>query len=145
MDRASVKAQSSAKSLLKNIYSKLFFFQSVMNATSYEVYNMTGRRAWMSEITVLIPRHWDLTRCPGPNGPRKTTPPRPTTLPDVAVGRNHPVLGNHPWTIQHMGCGQRGHVINLPNDFITTPTRMVEYKGKKIIHFFRKFVILKNH
>jgi len=78
------------------------------------------------KVEIQVPRQWDFSLCSTSKlagKQRKTTYARPGKAADIIIGGNHPVFGNHPWSLQARGCGQQGHMLNLPADFMHRITK----------------------
>ena len=105
------------------------YFQELLTETSKYAAKINKEQAGLSTFQVKVPRHWDFSVCSGPSGQRRTTYARPSQSTDIIIGRNHPVFGTRPWTLQNRGCGQQGLIINLPYSFMLKNTENSEIKG----------------
>ena len=105
------------------------YFQELLTKTSKYAAKINKEQTSLSTFQVKVPRHWDFSVCSGPSGQRRTTYARPSQSTDIIIGRNHPVFGTQPWTLQNRGCGQQGLIINLPYSFLLKNTQNSDAKG----------------
>lgn len=113
--------------------------EELLTETSKYAAKINKEQAGLSTFQVKVPRHWDFSVCSGPSGQRRTTYARPSQSTDIIIGRNHPVFGTRPWTLQNRGCGQQGLIINLPYSFLLKNTENSEIKGQILAREWTKY------
>ena len=123
------KPKDSYCCLLLMPYLNFDYFQELITKTSKYAAKINKEQTSLSVFQVKVPRHWDFSVCSGPSGQRRTTYARPSQSTDIIIGRNHPVFGTQPWTLQNRGCGQKGLIINLPYSFLLKTTQNSSVKG----------------
>merc|ERR1711874_367164 len=113
--------------------------EELLAETSKYAAKINKEQTGLSTFQVKVPRHWDFSVCSGPSGQRRTTYARPSQSTDIIIGRNHPVFGTRPWTLQNRGCGQQGLIINLPYSFLQKNSENSEVKGQILAREWTKY------
>lgn len=113
--------------------------EELLIKTSKYAAQINKEQTGLSLFQVKVPRHWDFSVCSGPSGQRRTTYARPSQSTDIIIGRNHPVFGSRPWTLQNRGCGQRGLIINLPYWFLMKNNEDSNQKGQILAREWTKY------
>jgi len=113
--------------------------EELITKTSKYAAKINKEQTSLSVFQVKVPRHWDFSVCSGPSGQRRTTYARPSQSTDIIIGRNHPVFGTQPWTLQNRGCGQKGLIINLPYSFLLKTTQNSSVKGRILAREWTKY------
>ncbi|XP_064110981.1 calcium-activated chloride channel regulator 1-like isoform X1 [Macrobrachium nipponense] len=92
----------------------------------------TEGRAWLRDVTVILPSEWKAEALPCPYlSPLVTTSELPNV--HIKVTAPHPIFGSLPWTQQTQGCTKEGDFIQMGSDFLLSSsssasafTRMAE-------------------
>merc|ERR1712106_972182 len=113
--------------------------EELLAETSKYAAKFNKEQTGLSTFQVKVPRHWDFSVCSGPSGQRRTTYARPSQSTDIIIGRNHPVFGTRPWTLQNRGCGQQGLIINLPYSFLLKNNENSVVKGQILAREWTKY------
>ncbi|KAK3877916.1 hypothetical protein Pcinc_017426 [Petrolisthes cinctipes] len=107
--------------------------QIVSDASTALVESSDGRLAF-TKVTFLVP-DTIAEEC----GLDKNNTETMTKMARVAlkVGKDHPMFGDQPWTLQPQGCGVPGRFLYLPYSFLIkiSPTA----RGKQVLHEWAKY------
>ncbi|KAK4311056.1 hypothetical protein Pmani_017435, partial [Petrolisthes manimaculis] len=99
----------------------IYGLKTVLKEVSVLLWEWTGGRAYIREVTVALPRTWRMNTTHTCSQLTTTTPVTTTTASThthIRVTTNHPVFGSRPWVQQSQGCGRQGDYIQLGSDFL---------------------------
>ncbi|CAL4117431.1 unnamed protein product [Meganyctiphanes norvegica] len=107
--------------------------KNVLSEFSKQLFNATGRRVSIRDVTIVLPRSWQTTNSQtcaiwGP----LTTSAIPTPA-NIHVSTPHPVFHTRPWVQQSQGCGQPGDYIQLGADLLRASTNDSHLKTAQLL------------
>jgi len=86
------------------------------------------RKTTKQVVRVDIPEKWDFTKC-GRN--RKTSFTKSMAGADIEItGQEESFGSNGPWVVQHKGCGEKGFVVRVSEDFFTPVKDVLDHHRK---------------
>lgn len=91
-----------------------YHYQSSMKSASHELYSTLLRRAFFSDITVVLPKDWPSSCLPANHHDHIDNSILPSIgeRSDITISVEHPIYGNNMWTEQVGGCGAQGKQIH---------------------------------
>jgi len=111
--------------------------QSVLNASSWKLHNLTGGRAWFRDVTIVLPARWRERACQP--GRKIVTKQTVVSKPDLVVTRNHPTFGDQPWTLQAKICRGGGERVNVPSSFLDFNSSDLSDRSAKFVKEWAKY------
>ncbi|XP_035693981.1 calcium-activated chloride channel regulator 1-like [Branchiostoma floridae] len=86
--------------------------QEILTETSQAMYDATERRAYLKNITILIPKSWT------PQPEYRTARTELFQRANIRVDQLNPLYGDSPYVKQKSGCGEGGDYIHLTPDYV---------------------------